>query len=934
MDAELLRRLAPFWGKSNAGGRPNLLVQHLLDAAAVGELIWDRYLAPAARDRLDACCGGRGRQLFVVLCALHDVGKATPAFQDKVTALAAAVQAHGLRWRSLPKDAKQWHHTLAGGVIVRDALRAAGWSVDQVDWVVPMVTGHHGMVPKRGRYQTPVRHGHGQGPEWRRAQQELVNAVSCEVGVDLAGLEPTSTPSRAMQLALSGAVIMADWIASDSNRFPGIDRLDQVSMDVARARARDAWQRLELHGGWRDRSLLAPPGFFEKRFRRREVRPVQASAVELASTMPGPGLMFIEAPMGEGKTEAALAAAEVLASRFGADGVFVGMPTQATSDAMFSRVVDWAQSLDAAVPVGLLHGKRRFNQRWREMREARFSDVDDDEYGCEDVFGVVTGRSHAGQRTAVPAEWFLGPKRGLLMPITIGTIDQLLHAATRTRHVMLRHLGLAGRVVVLDEVHAYDVYMMQFLTEALRWLGDAGVPVVLLSATLPPAMRRQLAEAYLQGVVREPDVAVPVSVVGDGGYPAVRWVAAADGRVQSGGCSAEPWRDSVGVAVEVLDEGPREGPEKLVAMVAEALADGGCLLVVRNTVRRARQTFQALRQAFAGDGTTTVLLHARLMMGERVDRTERVLDLLGAPDRKQAPARPPQMIVVATQLAEQSFDVDADLLISDLAPIDLLLQRIGRLHRHVRPADARPCRVASPRVVVAGMSSVGGGVPVFPRGSEHVYGRYALLRAAHLVREASAGGGWSVPAQVPELVQRGYDAGESLPTDWQADVDAALAQWQCSDAIRRDNAKKFILAGAGELHCTDLAGLHDRATRDLDDDDAVSAVVRDGADSIEVVVLRRRGDLKYTLDGRCLGPADTMISDPDVAEAVARSTVRLPASLSEDARLELAPLSEAGGDPWLRRIRVLELDDGNSAIVGRHRLSYDLELGLVDEPAP
>ncbi|MFG2043926.1 CRISPR-associated helicase Cas3' [Dactylosporangium sp. NPDC048998] len=933
MDAELLQRLAPFWGKSNAGGRPNLLVQHLLDAAAVGELIWDLYLAPAVRDRLDACCAGRGRQLFVVLCALHDVGKATPAFQDKVTALAAAVQACGLRWRSLPKQAKQWHHTLAGGVIVRDALRAAGWSSDQVDWVVPMVTGHHGMVPMRARYRMPERHGHGEGPQWRRAQQELVNAVAYEVGADMADLEPISTPGRAMQLTLSGAVIMADWIASDSERFVGIDRLDQVSMDEARERAREAWQRLELRGGWRDRSLLAPSGFFEQRFRRCEVRPVQASAVDLASTMPGPGLMFIEAPMGEGKTEAALAAAEVLASRFGADGVFVGMPTQATSDAMFNRVVDWAQSLDASVPVGLLHGKRRFNQRWREMRETRFSDVDDDEYGCEDVFGVVTGRSHAVQRTVVPAEWFLGPKRGLLMPITIGTIDQLLHAATRTRHVMLRHLGLAGRVVVLDEVHAYDVYMMQFLTEALRWLGDAGVPVVLLSATLPPAMRRQLAEAYLQGALRESDVAVPASLVGGQGYPAVRWVTAADGRVQSGGCSAKPWRDSISVAVDVLDEDPREGPEKLVALVAEALADGGCLLVVRNTVRRARQTFQALRQAFGGDGTITVLLHARLMMGERVDRTERVLDLLGAPDREQAPSRPPRMIVVATQLAEQSFDVDADLLISDLAPIDLLLQRIGRLHRHDRPAEARPCRVASPRVVVAGMSWMGG-VPVFPRGSEHVYGRYPLLRAAHLVQEASVRGGWSVPAKVPELVQRGYDVGEPLPAGWRTEVDAALAQWRHSDAVRRDNANRFILAGVGELYRADLAGLHDRPTRDLDDDDAVSAVVRDGADSIEVVVLRRRGDLKYTLDGRSLGPADTMISDPDVAEAVARSTVRLPAALSEAALLELTPLSEAGGDPWLRRIRVLELDDGNSAVLGRRRLSYDLELGLVDEPAP
>jgi CRISPR-associated endonuclease/helicase Cas3 len=932
VDAQLLQRLAPFWGKSAAGGRHNLLVQHLFDAAAIGELIWDLYLAPAVRDKLDASCAGRGRALFVLLCAFHDVGKATPAFQDKVPALAAAVQVYGLSWRPLSREARLWHHTLAGGVIVREALAAAGWDSAQVAWVVPMVTGHHGLVPMRGRYRIPARHGHGEGPQWRQAQQDLVRTVAVHVGADVAALEPVAVPSRAVQLALSGAVIMADWIASDSDRFPGIDQLEHVSIGTARERARAAWEGLELRGGWRDRALLAPSGFFKQRFHRPEPRPVQTAAIDVASTMPGPGLIFIEAPMGEGKTEAALAAAEVLAARFGADGLFVGMPTQATSDAMFNRVVDWAQSLDSSAPVGLLHGKRRFNQRWRKMRE-RFVDVADDDDGCDDTSGAAAGQSHAGQRTAVPAEWFLGPKRGLLMPVTIGTIDQLLHAATRTRHVMLRHLGLAGRVVVLDEVHAYDVYMMQFLAEALRWLGDGGVPVVLLSATLPPRMRRQLAEAYLQGRLREPEVAAPPSLTDGHAYPAVRWVAVADDDVHGGSCSATPWRDPIPVAVDVLDEGPAEGPEKVVAAVTEALTDGGCVLVVRNTVRRARRTFQALRRAFAGDDTTTVLLHARLMMAERVDRTDRVLDLLGAPDREHAPPRPPRMIVVATQLAEQSFDVDVDLLVTDVAPIDLLLQRIGRLHRHERPADTRPWRVAAPRVVVAGMSVAAGGVPVFPRGSEHVYGRYPLLRAAHLVLQASRDAGWSIPADVPSLVERGYDTAQPVP-GWQAAVDAAFAAWTHGDDVRRDSANRFILAGAGELHRTDLAGLHDRPTRDLDDEDAVSAVVRDGADSIEVVLLRQHGDLKYTLDGRCLGPADAMVSDPDVADAVAGSTVRLPAALTEAALRDLAPLSAAGGDPWLRRVRVLVLDGDNSAVLDRYRLRYDSDLGLVDERTP
>src|SRR5205814_10371456 len=135
-----------------------------------------------------------------------------------------------------------------------------------------------------------------------------------------------------------------------------------------------------------------------------------------------------------------------------------------------------------------------------------------------------------------------------------------------------------------------------------------------------------------------------------------------------------------------------------------------------------------------------------------------------------ASPRPPRLVVVATQLAEQSFDVDVDLLVTDLAPIDLLLQRVGRLHRHDRPADARPARVAAARVVVAGMSGTADQPPTFPAGSEHVYRRYPLLRAAALVVEAAAGEGWSVPAQVPELVRRGYGTDPIGPVAWQADM--------------------------------------------------------------------------------------------------------------------------------------------------------------------
>lgn len=928
------RSSSVLWGKSNAGGSMNLLVQHLLDTAAVAELVWDRYLARAVRDAVDAACGGGGRSLFVLVCGLHDVGKATPAFQMKDEGLARRVHSVGLTWRSLGAVDRRWHHTLAGARILTRVLTEVGWSRSAIHWVVPLVSGHHGVIPPVGDYRQEPPFGHGDRM-WVAAQLDLVLVVANELSIDLAGVCPRVVPSRALQLALAGGVVMADWIASSEHHFPGVADIDDAGIAGARRRAEQGWTRLGLAGGWRSRSGV-PEGvhLVQARFGRRP-RPVQVAAVDVVSTLAAVGLVLVEAPMGEGKTEAALAAVEVLADRFGADGVFVGMPTQATSDAMFARVVDWAQRLDPGTSVGLLHGKRRFNRQWRDLfevqRRTRFRGIDDlDEHGCPAAYGDGLPECSGGEAGAglAPSQWLLGPKRGLLMPVTVGTIDQLLLAATRTRHVMLRHLGLVGKVVVLDEVHAYDVYMMQFLTEALRWLGDAGVPVVLLSATLPPAMRAELTEAYLQGVLRVRDVELPVGLH-DEGYPAVRAVTVTDRVPVVRSCVTASWRSPLAVAVEVVEERPDEGPERVAELVHVALGEGGCALVVRNTVARAQRTYQALRAAFAGQDMEVVLLHARLIVGDRLTRTERVLNYLGAPGGVEDAGRTRRMVVVATQLAEQSFDVDVDLLVTDLAPIDLLLQRVGRLHRHMRGPGSRPARVADPRVVVVGMAGGSAQAPVFPAGCRKVYGFWPLLRSAALVREGA--GAWSVPAQVPELVARAYGPDPIEPSAWAGAAADAKTKWCAAQQERARNADRFVLAGRDKLHLRDLAGLHYLDAGNLPDEDAASAMVRDGGKSIEVILLRRHGELRYTLDGRSLGPADTAVSDPTVAEAVMLSSLRLPAKLVEAAERDLGPLRECGADAWLGRARVLELDDEATAVIGGFRLTYDPDLGLLDE---
>jgi CRISPR-associated endonuclease/helicase Cas3 len=961
---DALRALGALWGKSaeRAGGRKNLLLEHLLDTAAVAERMWDGFLASATRAWMDEVAGGagRGRVLFAWLCGIHDVGKATPAFQRMWPEGATAVRAAGLGWHepTLANCKQKWRHDRAGAYVLRRLLPEAGWAAQHVAWVWPLIAGHHGTFPDPN-VLLPPRRGLGQhagGDPWTRVQEALLRRFTAEVtgGADPSAVAPARLPSRAAQLHLSGLIVMADWIASDEEHFPGVDGIDAVSFDGARQRAAAAWQALRIRGGWTN---LAEPGpqDFARRFGGQEPRDSQRMVMEAARRMPEPGLLVVEAPMGEGKTKAALMAAEILAARFGADGVFVGMPTQATSDPMYGQVRAWVGAIDGelADQVALLHGKRMFNKEWQALVngtsedgvEGRFEGVDeygecwDDEWGG-DLYGTgdpVTDRNPAVRG---PAEWFLGAKRGLLCPFVVGTIDQLLFAATRTKHVMLRMAGLAGKVVVLDEVHAADVYMSQFLAECLRWLGQARVPVVLLSATLPPAQRRVLVEAYLAGAATQEEYAVP-DLHEPAGYPSVTAASLprTGGDARIGVDTAQPWRrNAPTVAVEVLPEtiaqaktpaGKRDELQQaadlaVVARLERELADGGCALVIRNTVARAQSLFAALRERFGPD---VILLHGRLAVGPRADRTGECLRLLGPQEDTTSPR--PRTIVVATQLAEQSFDVDADLLVTDLAPMDLLLQRIGRLHRH--DGVRRLAGMSTPRVLVTGFQTSGepddsGEPPCFLSGSTFIYGRHLLLRTAALVLRAASGDGWRIPADVPELVAQCYgDDVSVLPDLWRPAAESAAAEWQKEQRDRADDATPYLLTRRGDKEGPTLAGLHGGPVG------RSRAPVRDGELGLEAVLVygSAQGTAYRTLSRRAL----TVNGDvaEDMLDDLLAGTVRLPPQCTEDAVKELRPLPGWLAHPRLRYTPALVLDGNGCASVGTYLLNYDDELGLSAE---
>lgn len=901
----------------------------MLDTAAVAELLWEGFLPAPLRDELDAACEGRGKQFFMWLAGVHDIGKATPAFQALDPELAAGVRAAGLSFPRVGLDYRKCPHNLAGDQILRALLKSWRWPVRQSAWIGPMVSGHH------GRITTVPRDMPTGDRAWQEAQAGLVGRVCAELGVDL--VPPVAVPSPPAQLALSGAVVMADWLASNDQVFPPIRDLAEVSLANSRARAAQALRVLQISGG----PQLGAGGDGRKQIGYSFVdafgfaaRPVQELAVAVAAA--GPGLMIIEAPTGEGKTEAGLAVAEVFGAARGCDGLFMAMPTQATSDPMFARVLSWADRYPG-VGVGLLHGKRQLNPQWAALLDqVAIKGVDEygldaDPYGMPD--GVAQADEHPGSHT--PAEWFLGRQRGLLMPFVVGTVDQLLLAAAAIRFVSLRHLGLFGKVVVVDEVHAYDAYMSEFLKEALRWLGGAGVPVVLMSATLPEQARHELLTSYGEGLTQLRadrwqwlgDDQTPAQ-----GYPRISVLrrdqpAAGPLAVEVVTCAPSGPDREVAVAVLPEDDSDPWGP--VAQELNGLLVDGGVALVVCNTVGRAQACYQRLKGGFGAD---VVLLHGRLLAGERAERAQRLLDELGPPPDPAVAGRPNRVrphrrIVVATQVAEQSFDIDADVLVSDLAPVDLLIQRLGRVHRHDRPAGSRPAALVRPRMLITGYTQVGG-VPAFPAGSEYVYQRLPLLAAALAVSEQPV---WVLPSGVPQLVSAAY--WPSLwPESWRDDAAAAQIAWDDLLARRKSQADQFLLRGRNQLGTADLRGLHDRDAA-VSDEETARAIVRDGEESVEVTLLDRdsEGEVR-TLSGRCLGPdGDAVRSDPELLSEVIGSSVRLPADKALTRAVLDAGLSPLPGwlrHPWLGHSRVLFLGDQPSSLNG-FQISYDPELGLL-----
>ncbi|MBN2683636.1 MAG: CRISPR-associated helicase Cas3' [Pontiellaceae bacterium] len=740
------------------------------------------------------------------LVAVHDVGKVSPGFLKKCSNEAllelcpelAAENAECWMWNS--------NHAEIGEAAFRAWAKAEyNKSAEWLSWAEALGVHH-------GRRSLPKNEGVGPygGEEWAEQRQQLIDFLFHEFGEDL----PEESPTCEQVKLLAGLTCVSDWIASNEDFFPntGIPAGADLSGLVQNALTECGWT----------------PPLFKQGLAFADVFPFSPNSMQQAfiDCVDQRGVYVLEAPMGQGKTEAALFAAYQLMASEQNSGLYFGLPTRLTSDRIHLRVNAFMDRiLENPSFVKLVHG-----HAWMDLES-----------------NVAEFRAGMG--------WFHPRKRALLAPFGVGTIDQALMSVLKVKHHFVRTFGLAGKVVILDEVHSYDAYTGTLLNCLVEELLKIGCSVIILSATLT-AKRRS--EFFVQSTE------------------------ACDYPLISSATKTEAPLPPADRKVAVSYYGA--AADSLVEQAVEAAERGLCVLWIANTVAQSQDIFCRVNGERAEGAFETGLLHSRFPAFRRAQLEEVWIEHLGKEGK-----RPRGCILVATQVVEQSVDIDADLLITELAPTDMLLQRMGRLCRHDRkhrPEGAGQAWIYGPPDVQwnsAKEFNEALGV------SRFVYASYVLWKTLEVWRTRST---VSLPGQIREVLEETYAEADEVP-EW---VDGLKAEL---------DAKREKLQGAAlgltALYCGE------------DSEEAAPTRYSTRA-TIPTLILRRCDNLGSSASlVLCEGSeVELRAGDRDFRKAVRlhQNMVSLPAHWTKDGRV-FKPTVPA----WLKAqvygsVWVLEIEDG------------------------
>ena len=680
-----LSHLLNIWGKTDPF---HPLLFHMVDVGNVGRELFTSAIFQPVKIRLLEAAGCSETQLNSWLgyfLSMHDIGKCHPEFQIKDSKSVKKLENNGLIF--LQSSYHKFFHSLYSAQWIKNFFKKQGWNLMTTRTVSEVILGHHGKFSQSEIRDHPKIH-----ENWEPFRRGLHKLILDYFNPD-DWIPKKFFNHSLVGLLLLGLLVLSDWIASNNYlfKFSSIKYSTiEEYYNQSKLLAKNAVNILGFNHilDWSRFKKISDiyPGF-------PSLTPIQHMTEDFFQNLSEHKLIIIEAPMGEGKTEAALYIASQLLER--QRGIYFALPTSATSNQMYGRLKEFLLVNDPMVEenVQLVHG-----MAWM---------IDHLSYKNPSL----TNRAY---------DWFKPKKRALLAPFGVGTIDQSLMSVLWVRFGFLRLLGLTGKVLIIDEVHAYDAYMSTILTRLLKWAFILKIPVILLSATLPLSKKKILIDAYsgdsevipMDGILNSQTYYPLITVKNETKLEIIL-----------------PKQISQKKTITVvLEDGLLERYYSIADLAIMSALKDKCVCVICNTVKNSQKIYQILKEKISKEMEIhTCLFHARFPVERRMEIENNVLELfdkrssnfkISNPNNK----RPRRAILIATQVVEQSLDLDFDEIISEIAPIDLLIQRMGRLHRHNRPY--RPSGIKAVfRILLPNLQ-----FQKFKFGlSEYVYHRYILL---------------------------------------------------------------------------------------------------------------------------------------------------------------------------------------------------------------
>lgn len=793
------------WGKTNPANsfsdeHYHLLVYHCLDVAASGNLLLrkDPLLLKKLKEYLPLD-DEKVTSLVSFYLAIHDIGKFSERFQNLQPDLLVSLRGHSsTRSYSLRHDSMGFYlwKALWNKIWDENWLCLDKTSFDSCDWndlLIPWIistTGHHGNPPKNMNHGIPINQNDlfteedlDMAGSFIKAASSLLlkNAFDGFSSSDGYGyeFEDIENVFKLTSWLLAGIVIVSDWIGSSNEHFKYLSEsipLEKYWNEYALPSAEKALADSGILP-----SPISPVSEMKVLFPEIEVPSPMQEYVSVCPVVNRAQLFILEDATGSGKTESSLCLAHRIMMRGTANGIYVGLPTMATSNAMYGRLAIFYNNLyepDSSPSLVLAHGQSYLSDAFRNSIGFRSSENDKGNVSHEDE--TVSAQCSA---------WIADSrKKALLADVGVGTIDQALIGVLPSNHQSLRLLGLSRNVLIVDEVHAYDPYMHRILCTLLEFHAAMGGSAILLSATLPIKHRRELASHFCKGL------GCSIEGFSKEEFPLLTHVCESgfsETKIES--------REETGriVNVEFFND-----ESAVIEKLESSSAEGKCSCWIRNTVDDAIESYNRLVSLLGKD--SVILFHARYAMGDRLKIENEVLKSFGKTSGSQERGG---KVLIATQVVEQSLDLDFDYMVTDLAPIDLVFQRAGRLHRHWRDANGDISEHEERGIPVLGILSpkVTGEISkdwysdMFPRGA-HVYQSHGQLwLTAHLLSEH---GCFKVPEESRYFIEGvfGEGASEKVPAELKAlDEKAygeAMAQTSMANFKSLNLMQGYVRSGA------------------------------------------------------------------------------------------------------------------------------------------